>query len=97
MMRKIRIDCAGVKSEAEVWQRYLDAAANPEGSQHFGRNLNAFWDAIQRGGPGWPGEADLTFTNTAELASLKLADGASFLEELRKIANDSTNTRIELI
>jgi RNAse (barnase) inhibitor barstar len=95
-MRTIYIDCAGVKSASELWQRYIDAA-QPEESDHFGRNLDAFWDAIERGGPGRPGEAKLVFTRTADLASVQLANGGSFLEGLWRIARDATQTRVELL
>lgn len=92
-MRTIHIDCAGVKSEGEVCQRYLDAA-QPEGAGYFGCNLNAFWDAVEGGGPGWPGEAELVFTNSADL--FHLPNGRSFLKELRNIAKEATFTRVEL-
>jgi ribonuclease inhibitor len=94
-MRTIHIDCADVRSQSELWQRYIDAA-NPEGAAHFGRNLDAFWDAVERGGPRWPGPAKLVFTGSAELSGLRLAGGGSFLDALRKIAGDATETQIEL-
>ena len=94
-MRTIYIDCAGVKSPVELWQRYLDAV-QPEGADLFGRNLDAFWDAIECGGPGYPGETRLIFTQSADLATLQTANGDSFLEGLRQIAKDATQTQIEL-
>ncbi len=94
-MRTIYIDCKGVKSTAEVWQRYIDAA-NPEGANQFGRNLDAFWDAVEHGGPGWPGDAKLVFKDTSGLAALNLGNGSSFLDELRRIANKATQTQIDL-
>jgi len=94
-MQTIIIDCDGAKSAAEVWQRYIDAA-KPEGAGLFGRNLDAFWDAIEHGGPGWPGETKLVFRNSSRLASLEIASGSSFLDGLRRIANEATQTQIEL-
>jgi hypothetical protein len=94
-MRTIYIDCAGVTSPSELWQRYIDAA-EPEGAAFFGRNLDAFWDAVERGGPGWPGPAKLVFTKSAELTDLRLADGSSLLDRLRQLASDATQTQIEL-
>jgi RNAse (barnase) inhibitor barstar len=94
-MQTIVIDCDGAKSAAEVWQRYIDAA-KPEGAGLFGRNLDAFWDAIEHGGPGWPGGSKLVFKDSSSLATLEIANGSSFLEGLRRIANEATQTRIEL-
>jgi RNAse (barnase) inhibitor barstar len=94
-MQTIVIDCDGAKSAAEVWQRYIDAA-KPEGASLFGRNLDAFWDAIEHGGPGWPGEAKLVFRNSSRLATLEVGSGSSLLDGLRRIANEATQTRIEL-
>ena len=91
-MRIVTIDCLGFGSESEFWKAYL-SASRPEGAGFFGRNLDAFRDALQ-GGPGWPGECTLRFTNTATVEPLR--DGA-FLRALRDIANESQNVRIELI
>lgn len=94
-MRTIIVDCDGVKSAAELWERYIEAA-KPEGASSFGRNLDAFWDAIEQGGPGWPGEVKLAFRNSRRLATLKVGSGPSLLEGLRQIANEATRVQIEL-
>ncbi|PXA98594.1 hypothetical protein DMC47_07770 [Nostoc sp. 3335mG] len=94
-MRTIEISCAGVSSLDDFWQRYLDAVT-PDGASIFGRNLDAFWDAVEGGGPGWPGKTRLIFTHSSEVARLPHTDGTSFLEGLRYLANHVTNTRIEL-
>ncbi|QAY78925.1 barstar family protein [Sphingosinicella sp. BN140058] len=87
-MHTIVIDCTDVRSAEEFWQRYLDAA-KPEGAAFFGRNLNAFWDAVEGAGPGWPGDARLAFTNTTHLEP-------ALLEGLRSIAHEATHTRIDV-
>lgn len=94
-MRTIHIDCTGVTSPGAFWQRYLDAIA-PAQAESFGRNLDAFWDAVEAGGPGWPGEARLVFTHSDALRPLQCEDGTSFLDALRRIADEATATRIEL-
>jgi len=94
-MLTICIDCDGAVSAAEVWQRYVDAIA-PEDARLFGRNLDAFWDAVEGGGPGWPGKVKLVFKDSAGLAAFQVASGLSMLEGLRRIANDATQTEIEL-
>lgn len=95
-MKTIYIDCTGVIAPGQVWQRYIDGA-KPEGAEFFGRNLDAFWDAIEGRGPGWPGDAKLVFTNSSALHGLRLPNGDSFLDGLRRIAKDATQTQIELV
>ena len=94
-MKTIIIDCAGVNSPEDFWGRYLDAT-RPHGGEDFGRDLDAFWDAIERGGPGWPGEVTLSFQHTEALSELRTAGGGSFLDGLRKIAEDATRLRLDL-
>lgn len=91
-MLTLVIDCRGVASEAEFWERHLEAV-RPEGAERFGRSLHAFWDAVERGGPGWPGECALHFAYAHELRGLK---GGTFLERLRAIARNATSVGIRL-
>lgn len=92
-MRTISIDCSGVTTEEEFWRRYLDAV-QPEGAHLFGRNLDAFWDAIELGGPGRPGDVALVFSNTGGLRKLRLPHGRSFEDVLREQARGATATKI---
>ncbi len=94
-MRTLSINCNGAKSAAEFWQRYVDAI-DPEDARFFGRNLDAFWDAVEGGGPGWPGEVKLVFKDSAGLAAFQVDNGLSLLEGLRRIANDASQMEIEL-
>lgn len=94
-MDEIIIDCSGVKTPAEVWQRYLDAV-QPESAQMFGRNLDAFWDAIEGGGPGWPGEVALVFNHSDQLRSMQIRSGnGSFFDALKHIAEKASVVKIE--
>jgi RNAse (barnase) inhibitor barstar len=95
IMRTIHVDCAGATSQEAFWRRYLDAAA-PERAELFGCNLDAFWDAVEAGGPGWLCGAKLVFTHSEALWPLKCEDGASCLDALRRIADEATATQIEL-
>ena len=88
-MRSIVVDCGTVRTEAEFWLAYLDAA-DPEDSGYFGRNLDAFWDGLN-GGPGWPGECTLKFVNTQALHAFR---EGRFIEALREIASESTLVKV---
>lgn len=88
-MRSTVIDCGAVRSEADFWSAYV-RVAEPEGAEHFGRNLDAFWDGLN-GGPGWPGESHLRFINTLPLQPFR---GGLFLEALRDIARRSTTVKV---
>ena len=90
-MRIIVVDCSAVQSEADFWSAYVKTA-EPEGSGYFGRNLDAFWDGLN-GGPGWPGECELQFTNTRHLQAFR---GGQFVEALRDIASRSTYVKVTL-
>lgn len=94
-MKAIIIECAGVSSADEFWARYLDAT-EPHGAEHFGRNLDAFWDAIEGGGPGWPGEVVLTFQHAEALSDLRTSAGGSLLDGLRQVAEQATRIRVQL-
>ncbi|MDQ0250946.1 ribonuclease inhibitor [Sphingomonas kyeonggiensis] len=96
-MQEVVIDCSGIGSTEEFWQRYLDAA-KPEGAAMFGRNLDAFWDAIESGGPGWPGEVSLVFRHSAQLSGLRTSGGdASFLDALKTIADEATVVSVKFV
>jgi ribonuclease inhibitor len=92
VMKTVVIDCAGINSEAEFWTAYIDAV-QPDGAEHFGRNLDAFWDAVS-GGPGWPGECELRFINTRALAPLR---AGGFVAALERIAADSRFVTIVVV
>ena len=91
-MRTVVVDCDGIKSEAELWQRYL-AASSPDGADYFGRNLCAFRDAVLAGGPGWPGECELRFCNTGQL---KAIDEGLLYSALLSIAGSSKYVRMHV-
>ncbi|WDZ78559.1 barstar family protein [Ensifer adhaerens] len=96
-MKKVVIDCTGIRSAAEFWQRYLDVA-EPEGAGMFGCNLDAFWDALEGGGPGWPGDVALVFSNSDELSGLRTGKGnVPFLDALKTIASEVTTISVKLI
>ena len=90
-MRKLDVPCQGIQSEEAFWTVYLEAA-QPEGARFFGRNLDAFWDALN-GGPGWPGECEVRLQDSAALSNLR---NGVFLEKLAQISRDSKFVRLVL-
>jgi hypothetical protein len=83
------VDCHGVTSEAEFWNRYVQTV-QPEWAKRFRPSLEGFWDALN-GGPGWPRECKLVFTGVAELEAIS---GGDFLAGLRRIAVDSRHSLV---
>jgi RNAse (barnase) inhibitor barstar len=95
-VRQVIIECAGLTGGKELWQRYIDAA-RPEYGHIFGRNLDAFWDAVSGGGPGWPGEnVELVFRNSGQLAQIVAGNGMTYLQCFERFARDQSATRITL-
>jgi hypothetical protein len=92
MINKFTIDCGSVLSEMELWEKYVDVT-RPEGVEHFGYSLDAFNDAITGGGPGWPGECEIYFINTARVRQFR---NGAFHAALERIASDSTSARVHL-
>ena len=85
------IDAAGVASEDEFWERYI-SATQPVAAGYFGCNLNAFWDAVEGGGPGYPGEVNLHFINVSAMETFP--HGKVFLKAFRQIASESKFTKV---
>ncbi|MBK8187858.1 MAG: barstar family protein [Cellvibrio sp.] len=86
-MKLYVIDCYAVKTEAEFWAEYL-STVKPQGTEYFGRNLDAFWDALSAGGPGYPnheGKCELRFINTDPV---KLLRNGAFYKKLQEIEQD---------
>lgn len=90
-MRSIIINCDRIHTEAEFWAAYINATT-PEGARYFGRNLDAFNDALS-GGPGWPGECELKFINTHQLKNLQ---HGRFVQALCVIASKSMFIKVTL-
>ena len=92
-MKKYILDCLSLKSDGDFWDLYCEVA-QPEGEGYFGRNLDAFWDAVSAGGPGWPGDCQIELVNVDRFArrSPRLYSG------LKRIAADlGTSGSVRLI
>lgn len=99
-MKEYVIDCSKIDSEQEFWNAYLNVV-KPEGTEYFGRNLDAFWDALSAGGPGWPGNDNgckIRFINTETIKMLRNGKFYSVLKEIEKnlISEGYGDVRIEI-
>ncbi len=85
-MNKYTIDCVDFETELDFWNSYL-AIVEPDGSEFFGKNLDAFWDALSAGGPGYPGDESsvIEVVNTENIRTFR--DG-NFYRALIKVAED---------
>ncbi|WP_208108777.1 barstar family protein, partial [Cognatilysobacter terrigena] len=90
-MRRLIVDCSDVSTADHFWEKYL-AVANPRGPG-FGRNLDAFNDALA-GGPGYPGPCQLELVNSAHLACIR---GGSFLAALRDVAAERSLRAVTVV
>ncbi len=78
------VDCINVIDETGFWEAYI-RAINPDGAQFFGRNLDAFWDALH-GGPGCPDINTVYFVNTSIVKTFK---EGTFYSAVKAIAEES--------
>ena len=91
-MKRFVIDCSTVRTAEEFWQAYLDVV-EPQGAELFGRNLDAFNDALA-GGPGFPGECELSLVNSAVLGGV---GNGTLLRALREIASEPGNETVTVV
>ncbi len=95
MLPVYEIDCKGIKTPYELWQRYLGTVPVHD-AQSFGFTLDSFWDGVQWGGPGWPGECELVFKNSNALKDLLTLGGKPFLPAFEQLVADTDRIRIRL-
>ena len=93
-MKKYILDCSSLKSDGDFWDLYCEVV-QPEGDGYFGRNLDAFWDAVSASGPGWPGACQIELVNVDAFARRN----SHLYNGLKRIASDlsmSTGVRLAL-
>lgn len=78
------LECSKIETPAAFWSLYVEQVV-PEGSAGFGHNLDAFWDALSAGGPGFPGASILEVRN---VETLEANGHGPFVSVLEKIAQD---------
>ena len=67
--RKIFINGEFCETKEDFWNKYL-AEIDSESGKHFGKNLDAFNDAITAKGPGFPGECIIEIVGTEKLEKI---------------------------
>ena len=67
--RKIFINAEFCKTKEDFWNKYV-AEIDPESGKLFGKNLDAFNDAITAEGPGFPGDCIIEIIGTKKLEKI---------------------------
>lgn len=91
----LTIDCHAIGDMDAFWERYVQAVG-PENCVHFGRNLDALWDGLSGGGPGWPDVDHLVFQHSNALLEMPDGDGAFLLQRLGDMASRLVHMKLEL-
>lgn len=91
-LKRFTLDCESVQADGDFWDLYCEVV-RPEDEGYFGRNLDAFWDAVSAGGPGWPGECQIDLVNSSEFArkNPRLFKG---LQRIAQELGENANVRI---
>jgi len=89
-MKHIIIECTHVKTVDEFWQEYVLVMKKQDGIQYFGKNLDALWDSLDAGGPGYPGPSEIFINGLYGCDLIELRNG------LIKISHSLTNKDIKL-
>ena len=79
------IDCNSVSSVDDFWNLYISQDV-VEGKSLFGRNLDALWDALTGGGPGYPRDTDCI--KLVGSRRLSLIDGGTFYNKIVSFSKD---------
>jgi hypothetical protein len=82
------VDCIDVQEENDFWEKYL-SVTQPQGVEFFGKNLDAFFDALN-GGPGYPGNCVIYFINTTSIKDINSGHFYSALQEISQNSNSVT-------
>jgi len=92
------VDCWDVRTPDEFWDLYLREVI-PEGVEHFGRNEDAFRDALTGGGPGWPGDSECTLEiiHVDKLIANGHTVFVAFLEALGRELADSPHVELNVV
>jgi hypothetical protein len=92
-MEEFRIDCSNVETPDQFWREYV-LAVGSAACRDFGRNLDAFNDALS-GGPGFPGHGSTV--RLLHSAALERIEAGAFFSSLQDIASDSLNRAVTVV
>ena len=67
--RRLFLNVESCKNKRDFWDKYAAEVAT-ESIKHFGKNLEAFRDAITAGGPGYPGDCIIEIIGTKKLEQI---------------------------
>jgi RNAse (barnase) inhibitor barstar len=84
--RKIFINGDFCETQSDFWYKYSSQIPN-DSAEYFGRNLDAFNDAITSGGPGYPGDSIIEIIGTQKLTRIFGQDNFDFIVELLRKAD----------
>lgn len=82
---KIFIDGEFCASKKDFWNKYV-AEIDTESGKYFGKNIDAFNDAITAGGPGFPGDCIIEIIGTKKLENIFGKEDFDFIIGLLKEA-----------
>ena len=82
---KIFINGEFCTSKKDFWNKYV-AEIDTESGKYFGKNLDAFYDAITAGGPGFPGDCIIEIIGTKKLENIFGKKDFDFIIRLLKEA-----------
>ena len=83
--RKIFINGEFCESKQDFWNKYV-AEIDSESAKHFGKNIDAFNDAITAEGPGFPGDCIIEIIGTEKLEKVFGKDDYDFIIDLLRNA-----------
>jgi len=83
--RKIFINGEFCQSKDDFWNKYV-AEIDSESAKYFGKNLDAFNDAITGAGPGFPGDCIIEIVGTEKLEKIFGKEDFDFIIGLLKEA-----------
>ena len=83
-------------ADEAFWQRYLQLTQAAD-AEEFGRNLDAFWDALSAQGPGYPGPCTLRVVNTEAIKHWRAGGFLMALEDMAEELPAGHEVQLELV
>ncbi|WP_109301211.1 hypothetical protein [Aquimarina sp. AU474] len=84
--KKIFINGEFCETQLDFWDKYTEEI-DKESAKNFGKNLDAFNDAITAQGPGYPGDSVIEIIGTEKLTKIFGKENFNFIIDLLTKAN----------